>query len=114
MKANRQTGVAVCVAIVLCTAVVPGKDAFGEDGRNRRFVLPVPYVLVQNEPADSDAVHEPVKKPNATSSDGAGQASGQKGQRDKEAKQPKAKPLVPFVPSEKIAAEQAVDFPVDI
>ena len=40
--------------------------------------------------------------------------SGPETDRKEQSSQPKTEPLKPFRPSEEIAAEQAVDFPVDI
>jgi hypothetical protein len=51
----------------------------------------------------------------ATSENEIGKSASESGSgKSEQSKKAKSKPLEPFVPSEEIAAEQAVDFPVDI
>jgi hypothetical protein len=51
----------------------------------------------------------------ATSEKEIGKSASESGSgKSEQSKKAKSKPLEPFVPSEEIAAEQAVDFPVDI
>ena len=54
-------------------------------------------------------------KSRAASEKEAGKSASESGNgKSEQSKKAKSKPLKPFVPSEEIAAEQAVDFPVDI
>jgi hypothetical protein len=64
-------------------------------------------VLAQN---DKTASENSEKSPSGSETDGSEAAAGD----EKQSSEDKAKPLEPFVPSEKIPGDQAVDFPVDI
>jgi len=64
-------------------------------------------VLAQN---DQTASEDSEKSPSGSKTDGSGAAADE----EKQSSEDKAKPLKPFVPSEKIPGDQAVDFPVDI
>ncbi len=63
-------------------------------------------VLAQN---DNTAPDDNEKSKSGTETDGSEAADDKK-----KASESESKPLKPFVPSEKIPGEQAVDFPVDI
>jgi len=64
-------------------------------------------VLVQNDKTASEDSDKSISGPETDESEAAAEDE-QKSSEDK------AKPLEPFVPSEKIPGDQAVDFPVDI
>ena len=68
-------------------------------------------MVAQNEPDLAESESEPAvdKKDRAS---GSGEEITEN--RSKNPDDEKTKPLKPFVPSEEIAAEQAVDFPIDI
>ena len=73
---------------------------------NRKCIAVAEY---ESEPADNDSQSTNENKEQAPSSDTA--------DGDKNVKNPddvETKPIKPFKPSEEIAAEQAVDYPVDI
>ena len=63
----------------------------------------------QSEAADNDSQSTNENKDQAPSSDTAARERSGKNSDDAE-----TKPIKPFKPSEEIAAEQAVDYPVDI
>jgi len=64
-------------------------------------------VFAQN---DNTAADEIEKSKSGTETDGSESADAD----EKKASESESKPLAPFVPSEKIPGDQAVDFPVDI
>ena len=64
-------------------------------------------VLAQNDKTVSENSE---KSPSGSKTDESGAAADD----EKQSLEDKAKPLEPFVPSEKIPGDQAVDFPVDI
>jgi len=64
-------------------------------------------VLAQN---DNTAAEDDEKSKSGTETDGSESADDD----EKKASESESKPLAPFVPSEKIPGDQAVDFPVDI
>ena len=67
--------------------------------------------LAENEGSTSNGKDES----RATSENEVGKSASESGTgKSEQSKKAKSKPLKPFVPSEEIAAEQAVDFPVDI
>ena len=63
--------------------------------------------LAQNDKSTSQESEETGSGPATSKSDGAVED-------DKKSSEAESKPLKPFVPSEQIAGEQAVDFPADI
>jgi hypothetical protein len=70
-----------------------------------------PIFLVDNESGTAGSESQPTNgiKEQAPSSEAADQGKSGKNSDDAD-----SKPIKPFKPSEEIAAEQAVDFPVDI
>ena len=64
-------------------------------------------ILVQNDKTASEDSDKSISGPETDESEATAEDE-QKSSEDK------AKPLEPFVPSEKIPGDQAVDFPVDI
>jgi hypothetical protein len=64
-------------------------------------------ILAQNDKAASDDGDKSISESETDESEAA---AGD----EKKSSEDKAKPLKPFVPSEKIPGDQAVDFPVDI
>jgi hypothetical protein len=68
---------------------------------------PESTVLAQNDDARAD---DSERSKSGSETDGSEAAADD----EKQSSEDKAKPLEPFVPSEKIPGDQAVDFPVDI
>jgi len=68
-------------------------------------------VVAENEPGAAESGGQPANENENQASD-SGTAEGEKSGNDSD--EAATKPLKPFKPSEEIAAEQAVDFPVDI
>ena len=64
-------------------------------------------VLAQNDESTSEESDQ-------TESDSATGKADEAADDDKKSSEAESKPLKPFVPSEQIAGEQAVDFPADI
>jgi len=91
--------------------IVPGADTDRTEIMPSTALRQNPILLVENEentvgdnaqeaPGENGPVSEPESGPDADPKDPSGKS--------------KPAPLKPFNPSEEIAAEQAVDFPVDI
>jgi hypothetical protein len=91
--------------------IVPGANTDRTEIISSTTIRQNPILMVQNEenttggyaqgtPGANGPVSEPESSPDADSKDPSEKS--------------KAAPLKPFNPSEEIAAEQAVDFPVDI
>jgi len=109
------------IVTVLCTPMVLGKRAntlFTNHAYSESVIFGNIYqesnLLVQNDktaPDDSDD-----QKKTGADSEAKGAVPESEPVTDDKKKSPnvKSKPLKPFVPSEKIPGEQAVDFPVDI
>ena len=91
--------------------LVPEKTAERTDSIGTADVKQDLSVVAENE-------QDPAESKSSTASDKDNQTSGSesktKQQSGKNSDDAATKPLKPFVPSEKIAADQAVDFPVDI
>jgi len=68
-------------------------------------------VVAQNEPDAVESNRQPANENENQAPDSGTAASEKNGNNPDDTA---AKPLKPFKPSEEIAAEQAVDFPVDI
>ena len=67
--------------------------------------------LAQNEPEAAESESQPTNENKEQSTESGAEDKEKSGNISKEAE---TKPIKPFKPSEEIAAEQAVDFPVDI
>jgi len=68
-------------------------------------------VVAQNEPQATEGGNASAKGNGKQAQDSEADDQEKSGQKTDE---PDTKPLKPFKPSEEIAAEQAVDYPVDI
>jgi hypothetical protein len=68
-------------------------------------------VVAENNPDPAESSTQPAKENKDQAPDSEAAESGNSGNNPDDAA---AKPIKPFKPSEEIAAEQAVDFPVDI
>ena len=88
----------------------PATDIEHPEGRVFGALNLEPNILAQN---NSTAPDDNEKSKSGTEAKGS-EAESERAEDEKESSQPKSKPLKPFVPSEKIPGDQAVDFPVDI
>lgn len=70
-----------------------------------------PIELAENTGSTSNSSEESRAASNNEAQESASESGTDKNEQSADTK---SKPLKPFVPSEEIAAEQAVDFPVDI
>ena len=109
------------IITVLCAPMVLGKHAntkFTNHAYSESVIFGTIYqesnLLVQNDKSAPDDSDDQTKT--SAGSETKGVASESEPATDDKKKSPnvKSKPLKPFVPSEKIPGEQAVDFPVDI
>jgi hypothetical protein len=82
-------------------AAVPGQLKVPDS----RTIYPEQPFWAQNDTGDSEKTESPKSNTGTKESESA---------EDDKSENSKSKPLKPFVPSEKIPGEQAVDFPVDI
>jgi hypothetical protein len=121
MYAKKLMATMAVIVTVLCAPMVLGKrsnTAFTDHAYSGSVIFGTIYqelnLLVQNDktaPDDSDD-----QKKTRTGSETKGVAPESEPVTNDKKKTPnvKSKPLKPFVPSEKIPGEQAVDFPADI
>lgn len=95
MKMDKIKTIAVAIVLVLGLGLVPVMDTgYIEQG-----------LWAQNDTGENEA---------SASSKSDTETKKTESTDDEKDKAAKSKPLKPFIPSEKIPGEQAVDFPVDI
>jgi hypothetical protein len=91
--------------------LVPGKTGARAENISPLSIKQDLIVIAENEQAVADSKSQAAGEKSEEASGSGVEATENSVKNSNEAE---TKPLKPFVPSEKIAAEQAVDFPVDI
>jgi hypothetical protein len=116
---NKMLGKKLIAALAALIFILGAQMAMGKpvDGTvTYRGVSVSPFFFTVNEDSivlaqnDKTVSENSEKSPSGSETDGSETAADD----EKQSSEDKAKPLEPFVPSEKIPGDQAVDFPVDI
>jgi hypothetical protein len=105
-------------SILMSAPVTLGKSPVAPDTHAERTQSIYPFELIRKSIVVAESEQEAAERGGQTTSENKDPASGPEAEvtekNSKKSGDGKTKPLKPFVPSEEIAAEQAVDFPVDI